>query len=114
MRRPTDPAEPKMAEVDGNRTRRTRIARTARFEGGGAHQVPRHLRAGTYLLGGTTAGSREDGQMVGPRENDAGRDGTSADGIIRRRTRGQDDAPAELIQVARERLVQLREQVALG
>ncbi len=31
------------SEVDGNRTRRTGIARPNRFEGGGAHQVPRHL-----------------------------------------------------------------------
>jgi hypothetical protein len=31
-------------EVDGNRTRRTGIARPNRFEGGGAHQVRRHLR----------------------------------------------------------------------
>ncbi len=29
-----------LAEVDGNRTRRTRIARSNRFEGGGAHQEP--------------------------------------------------------------------------
>ncbi len=28
-----------MAEVDGNRTRRTGIARPTRFEGGGCHQV---------------------------------------------------------------------------
>ncbi|MBM37191.1 MAG: hypothetical protein CL460_08480, partial [Acidimicrobiaceae bacterium] len=28
-----------LAEVDGNRTRRTGIARPARFEGGGAHQA---------------------------------------------------------------------------
>jgi len=34
------------AEVDGNRTRRTGIARPTRFEGGGAHQVPGHLRLG--------------------------------------------------------------------
>jgi hypothetical protein len=33
-----------VAEVDGNRTRQTRIARLNRFEGGGAHQVPGHLR----------------------------------------------------------------------
>ncbi len=33
-----------VAEVDGNRTRRTRFARPNRFEGGGAHQVPGHLR----------------------------------------------------------------------
>jgi hypothetical protein len=33
-----------VAEMDGNRTRRTGIARPNRFEGGGAHQVPRHLR----------------------------------------------------------------------
>ena len=33
-----------LAEVDGNRTRQTGIARLGRFEGGGAHQVPRHLR----------------------------------------------------------------------
>lgn len=31
------------AEVDGNRTRRTGIARANRFEGGGAHQVLGHL-----------------------------------------------------------------------
>ncbi len=36
----------RMAEVDGNRTRRTGIARPTRFEGGGAHQVPGHLRMG--------------------------------------------------------------------
>ena len=35
-----------MAEVDGNRTRRTGIARPTRFEGGGAHQVPGHLHVG--------------------------------------------------------------------
>ncbi len=29
-----------IAEVDGNRTRRTGVARPSRFEGGGAHQVP--------------------------------------------------------------------------
>ena len=34
----------KVAEVDGNRTRQTRIARLSRFEGGGAHQVLGHLR----------------------------------------------------------------------
>ena len=34
-----------LAEVDGNRTRRTEIIRSTRFEGGGAHQVPGHLRA---------------------------------------------------------------------
>ena len=33
-----------LAEVDGNRTRRTGIARPDRFEDGGAHQVPGHLR----------------------------------------------------------------------
>ncbi len=33
-----------MAEVDGNRTRRTGIARPTRFEGGGRHQVAGHLR----------------------------------------------------------------------
>src|SRR5689334_22179476 len=32
-----------LAEVDGNRTRRTGVARPSRFEGGGAHQVPGHL-----------------------------------------------------------------------
>ena len=32
------------AEVDGNRTRRTGIARPARFEGGEAHQAPGHLQ----------------------------------------------------------------------
>ena len=34
---------PDLAEVDGNRTRRTGIARPTRFEGGGAHQVLGHL-----------------------------------------------------------------------
>ncbi len=34
------------SEVDGNRTRRTGSARPNRFEGGGAHQVPGHLRVG--------------------------------------------------------------------
>ena len=29
-----------MAEVDGNRTRRTGITRPTRFEGGEAHQAP--------------------------------------------------------------------------
>ena len=38
-----------LAEVDGNRTRQTRVARLGRFEGGGAHQVPRHLRLRRYL-----------------------------------------------------------------
>jgi len=33
-----------LAEVDGNRTRRTGIARPARFEGGGAHQALEHLQ----------------------------------------------------------------------
>ena len=37
-----------LAEVDGNRTRQTRVARLGRFEGGGAHQVPRHLRLRRY------------------------------------------------------------------
>lgn len=37
-----------LAEVDGNRTRRTGIARPNRFEGGGAHQVPGHLRPSRY------------------------------------------------------------------
>ncbi len=32
-------AEVTVAEVDGNRTRRTGIARAARFEGGGCHQA---------------------------------------------------------------------------
>jgi hypothetical protein len=41
---PVDP----LAEVDGNRTRRTGIARPNRFEGGGAHQVPGHLRRRHY------------------------------------------------------------------
>ncbi len=38
---------PGLAEVDGNRTRRTGIARATRFEGGGAHQVLVHLRRAT-------------------------------------------------------------------
>jgi D-2-hydroxyacid dehydrogenase (NADP+) len=39
-----------MAEVDGNRTRRTRIARPNRFEGGGAHQAHGHLQIAPYRL----------------------------------------------------------------
>src|SRR5215217_5562795 len=38
-----------VAEVDGNRTRRTGIARPNRFEGGGAHQVPGHLPGAPVL-----------------------------------------------------------------
>jgi hypothetical protein len=34
-----------MAEVDGNRTRRTGITHPTRFEGGEAHQAPKHLRS---------------------------------------------------------------------
>ncbi len=34
--------------MDGNRTRRTGIARPTRFEGGGAHQALRHLREAAY------------------------------------------------------------------
>ena len=37
-----------MAEVDGNRTRRTGITHPTRFEGGGAHQALGHLRRATY------------------------------------------------------------------
>jgi len=43
-----EPTGEHVAEVDGNRTRRTRIARPSRFEGGGAHQVPGHLRRKCY------------------------------------------------------------------
>lgn len=39
-----------MAEVDGNRTRRTGVARPTRFEGGGAHQVLGHLQWENLLL----------------------------------------------------------------
>jgi hypothetical protein len=41
------PNKQSLAEVDGNRTRQTRIARLSRFEGGGAHQVPGHLHLST-------------------------------------------------------------------
>ena len=36
--------------MDGNRTRRTRITRPNRFEGGGAHQVLVHLRGGVVQI----------------------------------------------------------------
>ena len=36
--------------MDGNRTRRTRITRPNRFEGGGAHQVLVHLRGGAVRI----------------------------------------------------------------
>src|SRR5712692_3362429 len=39
-----------LAEVDGNRTRRTGSARPTRFEGGGAHQVPGHLQWSVRLV----------------------------------------------------------------
>ncbi len=41
-----------LAEVDGNRTRRTGVARPTRFEGGGAHQVLGHLRERRYRSAG--------------------------------------------------------------
>jgi hypothetical protein len=34
--------------VDGNRTRHRGVATIARFEGGGAHQEPRHLQPPAY------------------------------------------------------------------
>ena len=37
-----------MAEVDGNRTRRTGITHPTRFEGGGAHQALGHLHRRPY------------------------------------------------------------------
>ena len=46
--RPEPRHRPRAAEVDGNRTRRTGSARPSRFEGGGAHQVPGHLRWRPY------------------------------------------------------------------
>src|SRR3954469_20857998 len=51
-----------MAEVDGNRTRRRGSATTTRFEGGGAHQVPRHLRRGSYLVDARDLARRACGQ----------------------------------------------------
>jgi hypothetical protein len=47
-----------VAEVDGNRTRQTGIARLSRFEGGGAHQVPLHLRRAPYPATSLPHGSR--------------------------------------------------------
>ncbi len=41
-----------MAEVDGNRTRRTGITHPTRFEGGGAHQALGHLHQRPYWLSG--------------------------------------------------------------
>jgi hypothetical protein len=46
-----------MAEVDGNRTRQTGITRLTRFEGGGCHQVSRHLRRRRYRVAGLRQGS---------------------------------------------------------
>ncbi len=54
----------RLAEVDGNRTRRTGITRPTRFEGGGAHQVPRHLRSATYRLAGLVQTSAGSGHRV--------------------------------------------------
>ena len=53
-----------LAEVDGNRTRRTGITRPARFEGGGAHQALGHLRWETYP---TPEGRRLSATGVTPR-----------------------------------------------
>jgi hypothetical protein len=44
-----DVLEVDVAEVDGNRTRPAGVACRARFEGGGAHQVPGHLRSDLTL-----------------------------------------------------------------
>ena len=41
-----------LAEVDGNRTRRTGITHPTRFEGGGAHQALGHLRDQSALREG--------------------------------------------------------------
>ena len=54
-----------MAEVDGNRTRRTGITHPTRFEGGGAHQALGHLRPATYrrrddIAAATAAGTGPD------------------------------------------------------
>ena len=73
----------RLAEVDGNRTRRTGIARPNRFEGGGAHQVPGHLpgdrrssttrgrrrprRRRARRTSGTTGGSRSGCRRRGGR-----------------------------------------------
>lgn len=53
-----------MAEVDGNRTRRTGIARANRFEGGGAHQALGHLRPGTYRAATAGYGARPMRKLV--------------------------------------------------
>ena len=37
-----------LAEVDGNRTRRSGFTRSNRFEGGGVHQALGHLRPARY------------------------------------------------------------------
>lgn len=50
MRSITSGSPEPLAEVDGNRTRRTRIARPNRFEGGGAHQAHGHLQCARYRL----------------------------------------------------------------
>ncbi len=46
--RPAARTDRATAEVDGNRTRRTGIARPTRFEGGGAHQALGHLQGRPY------------------------------------------------------------------
>ena len=62
----------RMAEVDGNRTRRTRITRPNRFEGGGAHQVLVHLRGGS-CRGRRPRGSRALTGTVDPEAVDSNR-----------------------------------------
>ena len=44
----------RLAEVDGNRTRRTGITHPTRFEGGGAHQALGHLHTRRYSQTGNS------------------------------------------------------------
>ena len=53
-----------MAEVDGNRTRRTGIACPTRFEGGGCHQVTGHLRYGN--VAGARLSRADSGSLSQP------------------------------------------------
>jgi hypothetical protein len=57
-----------LAEVDGNRTRRTGSTRPTRFEGGEAHQAPGHLHRRTLVTVGRSATIALAGPACRPRQ----------------------------------------------
>ena len=61
-----------VAEVDGNRTRRTGITRPTRFEGGGAHQALGHLPDHVRSIGRTSSAGRLDRSPESDRQEVSG------------------------------------------